>query len=124
MISSWFILFPVPPQEPILGFQNACFCWLERICLGQKKKIADETRIKIEEENIKLKENIIKLENKMAVIRKTIQQDETRKKDILFIKLNAIYEKKCKKNFFNNLYVKNSENYKNCILNKGKIKKN
>ncbi|MDA9084580.1 rod shape-determining protein MreC [Candidatus Pelagibacter sp.] len=94
-----------------------------RILLEQKK-IADETRIKIEEENIKLKENIIKLENKMAVIRKTIQQDETRKKDILFIKLNAIYEKKCKKNFFNNLYVKNSENYKNCILNKGKIKKN
>ena len=94
-----------------------------RILLKQKK-IADDTRIKIEEENDILKEKIIKFDTEMSVIKKTIQQDESRKQEILFLELNAIYEKKCKKTFYNKLYVKNSKNYKNCILNKGKILKN
>ena len=60
----------------------------------------------------------------MSVVKKTIQQDEIRKQEILFLELNALYQKKCKKTFYNKLYVEGSKDYKNCILNKGMIKKN
>ena len=94
-----------------------------RILLEQKK-IADETRVKIIRENDYLKAKITKLENEMLIIKKTIQQDDIRKQEILFLELNLLYEKKCKKTFYNKLYVEGSKDYKNCILNKGMIKKN
>ena len=94
-----------------------------RILLEQKK-IADETRVKIIRENDYLKAKITKLENEMLIIKKTIQQDDIRKQEILFLELNLLYEKKCKKTFYNKLYVKGSEDYKNCILSKGVVKKN
>ena len=71
-----------------------------------------------------LKAKITKLENEMLIIKKTIQQDDIRKQEILFLELNLLYEKKCKKTFYNKLYVKGSEDYKNCILSKGVVKKN
>ena len=92
--------------------------------LLQQKIIADETRVKIGNENAYLKDKIIKLENEIFVIKKDIQQDELRKQEILFLELNILYAKKCKKNLLNKLYIEGSNDYKKCILNKGKIKKN
>jgi len=94
-----------------------------RILLEQKK-IADETRVKIQDENLYLKKRIINLENEMTAIQKTIQQYKLKEEKILFFELEFIYEKKCKKNFFNKLYLKGSKDYRNCILNKGKALKN
>ena len=93
-----------------------------RILLEQKV-IADETRLKFGKENIYLKDKIILLENEMSAVKKTIQEDKLRKQEILFLELNAIYSRKCKKNIFNKLYVEGSKGYKKCILNKGIIKK-
>jgi rod shape-determining protein MreC len=94
-----------------------------RILLEQKK-IADETRVKIEDENISLKNKIGKMETEINEIKKTIQQDELRAKEILFLELNIMYGKKCKKTFYNKLYIEGSKDYRSCILNKGKVKKN
>tara|TARA_B100000795_G_scaffold264416_1_gene244876 strand:+ start:211 stop:1434 length:1224 start_codon:yes stop_codon:yes gene_type:complete len=89
--------------------------------LIEQKKIADETRIKIQNENIYLKNKIIKLENEMNVVKIDIQQKKLKIKEILFSELNILYSKKCKKNFYNKLYVEGSKDYRNCILNKGKL---
>ena len=84
--------------------------------LLQQKIIADETRVKIGNENAYLKDKIIKLENEIFVIKKDIQQDELRKQEILFLELNILYAKKCKKNLLNKLYIEGSNDYKKCIL--------
>ena len=89
-----------------------------RILLEQKK-IEQEIRVKIEEENIFLKNKIIQLQNKISIAKKTIKQNKIQNDEIKFLKLNSIYGKKCKKNFFNNLYKVGSEEYKACVINKG-----
>ena len=88
--------------------------------LVEQKKIADEIRIKIEDENRDLKSKVIRLKNEMSSLKETIQKDEVRKEEILFLKLNNKYSRKCKKTLFNKLYVTGSEEYRKCILNKGK----
>ena len=62
---------------------------IQRILL-QQKIIADETRVKIGNENAYLKDKIIKLENEIFVIKKDIQQDELRKKEILYLELSFV----------------------------------
>jgi rod shape-determining protein MreC len=92
--------------------------------LLEQKKIADEIRIKIEEENTILKNKIITLQNEKIVLEKNIKEDAIRNEDIRFIEFNILYEKKCKKTLLNKLYKKGSEAYRACILNKGKMIKN
>jgi rod shape-determining protein MreC len=92
--------------------------------LLEQKKIADEIRIKIQEENTILKNKITTLQNEKIVLEKNIKEDEIRNEDIRFIEFNILYEKKCKKTLFNKLYKEGSEAYRACILNKGKIIKN
>ena len=93
-----------------------------RILLEQKK-IEKEIRFKIEEENVFLKNTINKLRNEISIVKKTIKQDEIRSEEIQFIELNLLYGKKCKKNIFNKLYKEGSDDYRDCVLNKGKTKK-
>ena len=88
--------------------------------LLEQKKINEEIRAKIEEENSLLKNELIKLKKEISVIKKTIEDDTTRSKEIQFIKLNNQYGKKCKKTFFNKLFKEGSTEYKTCVLNKGK----
>ena len=95
-----------------------------RILLEQKK-IAEEIRIKIEEENNIFKNDINRLENEIEIAKQTIKQQEIKKKDIEFLELNLLYSSKCTKSFFkSNLYTVGTPKYKECILNKGVIEKN
>ena len=91
--------------------------------LLEQKKIADETRVKIEEENNFLKEKIIRLQNEMLITKKIIKKNIDEKKQMQFNELNILYGKKCKKTIFNKLYTVGTTEYTQCILNKG-LKKN
>jgi rod shape-determining protein MreC len=93
-----------------------------RILLEQKK-IADEIRIRIQEENNILKNNNIKLQNELLNVKEAIQQNEIQKKQFKFLQLNLLYGPKCRKTKFNNLYKLSTAEYRACILRKG-VKKN
>ena len=89
-----------------------------RVLLKQKK-IADEIRVKIEEENNNLKNKIIKLQNALLIANDTISQNMKNKKEVEFLKLESLYGAKCKKTFFNKkLFKPGTEKYKECILSK------
>ena len=92
--------------------------------MREQKKIAREIRIKIEEENSVLKNKIIKLQNELIMTKKTIKKNKNESEKIQFLQLNLLYGSKCKKTFFNKLHKIGSDEYKTCVLNKGKIKKN
>jgi rod shape-determining protein MreC len=90
--------------------------------LKEQKKIEEEIRIKIEEENNILKDKFNKMANELLNVKKILQDDKIREEEIKFIELNILYEKKCKKKFIKNkLFKKGSKEYRACILNKGKI---
>ena len=89
-----------------------------RILLEQKK-ISEEVRIKIEEENIFLKNKTNKLENELSKIRKELKDTNLNAEENKFFELSRIYKKKCKKTFYNNLYVIGTAEYRKCILKKG-----
>jgi rod shape-determining protein MreC len=86
--------------------------------LLEQKKIADEIRIKIEEENTTLKSIVIKLKNEKINLEKNLKEQSTTNIAKEFIRLDLLYGKKCKKNLFNNLYKKGSAKYINCVLKK------
>ena len=87
--------------------------------LLEQKKIADEIRIKIEEENTILKSMITKLKTEKLYIEKNLKEQTDTNNQIEFIRLDLLYGKKCKKSLFNNLFKKGSAKYINCVLNKG-----
>ena len=93
-----------------------------RILLEQKK-IAEEIRIKIEEENSIFKRKIIEQQNEILIIKNNIKKNTIQKEEIKFLRLNLLYGHKCRKTVFNNLYKVSSEKYRVCVLNKG-LKKN
>ena len=90
-----------------------------RILLEQKK-ISDEIRAKIEEENNILKRKTIKLENQLYSVKDYLKELKLRNEKIRFSEFEILYRKKCKKTFYNKLYKVGTPKYKNCILNKGK----
>ena len=90
--------------------------------LIEQKKIADEIRIKIEEENIFLKNKSIILEKEIAIANNTIKKDIIASERIEFLEENLLYGHRCRKTFYNNLYKINTQEYKDCVYNKG-IKK-
>jgi rod shape-determining protein MreC len=89
-----------------------------RILLEQKK-IADEVRIKIEEENILLKYKTIKLEQEIKKTKAIVNENIANIKNLKFLELNLLYGHKCRKNFYNNLYEVGTQKYKDCVFNKG-----
>ena len=93
--------------------------------LQQQKIINDEVRLKFELENIKLKENLINTQKKLEEQNKKIIEGQNKSKNLEFLELNLLYGHKCRKNFFKpKLFMVNTAEYKNCVLNKGLIKKN
>ena len=90
-----------------------------RILLEQKK-ISDEIRAKIEEENNILKRKTIKLENQLYGVKDYLKELKLRNEKIRFNEFEILYRIKCKKTFYNKLYKVGTPKYKNCILNKGK----
>ena len=91
-----------------------------RILLEQKK-ISDEIRVKIEEENNYLKIRAIELENNLSQLKEELKKIDLRNEESRFNELNILYGRKCKKTFYNQLYKVGTAEYTNCILKKGKI---
>jgi rod shape-determining protein MreC len=87
--------------------------------LLEEKKIFNDSRAKIEEENSFLKNEIISLQNEISIAEKTIKKYEDQKEEIKFLELKLIYGNKCKKTFYNNLYKVGTKEYRDCVLNKG-----
>ena len=92
-----------------------------RILLEQKK-ISEEVRIKIEEDNNFLKIKTIKLENEISTLKEELKENEFETEQNKFLSLNRIYSRKCKKTFYNKLYKVGTAEYKKCVLNKGVMK--
>ena len=93
--------------------------------LQQQKIINDEVRLKFELENIKLKENLINTQKKLEEQNKKIIEGQNKSKNLEFLELNLLYGHKCRKNFFKpKLFMIKTPEYRNCVLNKGLIKKN
>ena len=90
-----------------------------RILLEQKK-IADEVRIKIEEENILLKDKNNQLEKEIITIKTVIKKNVANIKNIKFLELNLLHGHKCRRTIFNKLYKVNTQEYRTCVLNKEK----
>ena len=88
--------------------------------LVEEKKIAEEIRFKIEEENNTLKDRVFKLQNELSEAKQIAIENEIEKKNIEFLELNLLYGHKCRKNIFNKLYKVGTPEYKACVLRKGK----
>ena len=103
-----------------------------RILLEQKK-IADETRVKIQKENnflrnerIRLKQesNFLRIEsarlkNEILITKKDNQKNKIQDEEIEFLKKNLLYGHKCRKNMINNRYKVGTPEYRKCVLRKG-----
>ena len=92
-----------------------------RILLEQKK-ISEEVRVKIEEDNNFLKNKTIKLENEISKLKEELKEIKFETEQNKFLDLNRIYWKKCKKTFYNKLYIVGTTEYRKCVLNKGVMK--
>ena len=97
--------------------------------LENEKSIIEQTSLKFQEENEILKnENnnlsnkITNLNNEITSQKRTIYQFNMDTKELKFLRLNLKYGHKCRKSFFNNKgFLVESEKYKNCVLNHGRI---
>ena len=97
--------------------------------LENEKNIIEQTNIKFQEENEILKnENnilsnkILSLNNEISTQKKIINQLNVDKEELKFLRLNLQYGHKCRRSFFNNKgFMIGSNEYKNCVLNKGRI---
>ena len=84
-------------------------------------------RFKDENENLKVEINnlnnkIINFQNEISSQKQTINQFNIDTKELEFLRLNLEYSHKCRKSFFNNKgFIVGSREYKNCVLNKGRI---
>jgi len=89
-----------------------------RVLLKQKK-IADEIRIKIEEENVSLKNKIFILKDELSTVSIFKKKYEEQVLNLEYTEMKRLYGSKCKKNFLNKLYKVDSPEYRECILRKG-----
>ena len=96
--------------------------------LEDEKKIIEETNVKFIEENENLKNEINDLSNKIINLNSKISSQEQEinqfdidKEEMEFLKLNLDHGHKCRKSFFNNKgFLVGSEDYRSCVLNKGR----
>ena len=96
--------------------------------LEDEIKIIEETNVKFIEENENLKNEINDLSNKIINLNSKISSQEQEinqfdidKVEMKFLKLNLDHGHKCRKSFFNNKgFVVGSEDYRSCVLNKGR----
>ena len=97
--------------------------------LEDELKIIEDTNLKFIEENEILKSEINNLEseiinfkNEIFLQKEKIDQFDIDKKELNFLRLNLEYGHKCRRSFFNNRgFIAGSQEYKECVLNKGRI---
>tara|TARA_B100000902_G_scaffold355486_1_gene368439 strand:+ start:1623 stop:2828 length:1206 start_codon:yes stop_codon:yes gene_type:complete len=88
--------------------------------LLKEKDLDDQIRSKIQEENEILKKQLSKLQNEFLDLEGKLVENEIEEEEIRFLKLNLEHGYKCRKNFFNDLYKVGTQEYRNCVLEKGK----
>ncbi len=96
--------------------------------LEDEIKIIEKTNLKFKNENDNLKSEInnlnnriMKFKNEILSQKQTITQFEIDKDELNFLRLNLEYGHKCRKSFLNvNGFVVGTNNYKNCVLSKGR----
>ena len=97
--------------------------------LEDELKIIEESNLKFKGENDALKakinilnDEIINFQTQLSNQKKIIDQFNIDIEELEFLRLNLEYSHKCRKSFFNNKgFVVGSPQYKECILNKGRI---
>tara|TARA_B100000035_G_scaffold117367_1_gene99473 strand:+ start:144 stop:1355 length:1212 start_codon:yes stop_codon:yes gene_type:complete len=95
--------------------------------LNEELKILSETNEKFLIENQSLKSEINNSNNKILDLQKEIDlkdkkiaQNNVDKEELSFLRLNLIYSSRCQKTAFKKGFKVGTDEYKNCILNKGK----
>ncbi len=97
--------------------------------LEDELKIIEDSNQKFQVENENLKNEInnlnlkiSNLNNEISSKERTISQFDLDNNELEFLRLNLEFGHKCRKSFLNNKgYIVGSENYKRCVLNRGKI---
>ncbi len=97
--------------------------------LEDEIKIIEDTNLKFKEENENLKSEIneleskiIKFQNDISLQKEKIIQFNIDKNEMNFLRLNLEYGHKCRKSFLNSKgFIVGSQEYKRCVLNKGRI---
>ncbi len=95
--------------------------------LDEELEILRETNEKFLEENQTLKSQmnnsnikILKLQKTLEEQNNLIKQNSIDQKELSFLRMNLIYSSKCQKSGFKKGFKVGTQEYKNCILNKGK----
>ena len=96
--------------------------------LEDELKIIEETSLKFKGENENLKTDINYLNSKISNLENTIFSQKQKidqfnldTQEIEFLKMNLYYGHKCRRSFFNSKgFTVGSDDYKNCVLNKGR----
>ncbi len=97
--------------------------------LEDELKIIEETKLKFKDENEILKIEVNDLNKQILDLKDEVfsQNEEIKKHNVdndelEFLRMNLQYSHKCRKSFFNsNGFTVGSEDYKNCVLNRGII---
>ena len=96
--------------------------------LENEKKIIEDTNLKFKEANEILKSDINNLNKEIGNLekqifsqKKEIEQFNLDTKEVEFLKMNLYYGHKCRRSFFNTKgFSVGSDEYKQCVLNKGR----
>ena len=93
--------------------------------LRQQKIINEEVQLKLELDNTRLKKNLTDTQKKLIESNKKVNLVQKRSADLKFLELNLSYGHKCRKTMFRSqLFRIGTDEYRNCVLNEGPIKKN
>jgi len=97
--------------------QNTHFENLMHLSFDARK---NEVEIKKLQRDIKKEKDPLEVELKQIELEEKIRQKKINEDEIVFLRLNYLHATKCTKTFFNNLYKVGTDEYKACILRKGK----
>ncbi len=87
--------------------------------LLKEKDIEEEIRTKIQQENETLKKQLSEAQKNILNLEDKFVENKIEEKELRFLKLNLEFGHKCRKTFFNDLYIVGSAEYKDCVLSKG-----
>ena len=97
--------------------------------LEDELKIIEQSNLKFKDENENLKKQMIDLNNRISKLKseifnqkQTIDKFNLDTQELEFLRLNLEFSHKCRKSFFNSKgFIVGTEEYKKCVLNKGRI---
>jgi rod shape-determining protein MreC len=93
--------------------------------LRQQKIINEKVQFKLQSENAILKKDLANSQKKIIEINKKANVIQKRNENLEFLELNLSYGHKCRKTMFrSHLYKIGTDEYRNCVINKGPVKKN